>query len=1208
MRSVLLGGLLWACIIFPYNIWGQQVLNTTSIQEIDVLYEDGEFHRIIEYVNAKEKDSSLSTNVETIKELRAYKRLALWKINNLAWQCYRQGAYVEAEQMLQPVIPEILDSITNNVYDVEFALVWQDLIFQYGTIVKKTKSREEALPYLIMEHQYVSDNLHLFLRNYPDGYSKLCYVTSWASLAVDYLWLGLYDEGVQMATDVLKYSKKECMEYEYQATVNLAHAYNETDSAVTYFKRALDIIIEKEEVQDRMGDYLFILRQIISLYNISNEYNKIFEALDYYEIDWIPNKYPEQDNLFIDINNTKAFAYRRLNYSIDGSREKTKGIYDKILNYYEVKGLKHTEAYIEQIRRIADSGIETARDTEGLYKKALLLWENHEKNGNPEYFALLKNYLVWLHGNYLVGDTARDNQMKCLQRELETQIPYIDIHHYASLIGDYYQKQARYYISCKEYDKAEIYNEHSLDIFEKMHAGRKEDLFVAYTDKACIMDGKNNWEEMDKCCNKILDLIQQINIKNIDYSDALGVLALNYLRVGNYAEGLKLFKEATIIRLESSNLREEDNQYDWSVALSALMCMTLEDKLAVCPNIIKSIEIENCRYSPSICSIYKIYASCLSEIGKYHLADSIFQQIQTEIELNKNEFTNAEYSEVLVDFYKNRANHECRKKNIKQAVTFEELAYNIKPNYEESIYLAAMYAIQNNISKYEQHIMNAVEGARKDVHRNFLYLSEDERKIYTENIIEYVISTCSELAYLMPESQVGLQKIYDLALFTKGVLLNSIREISDIIENSNNDTIISLYNDLLRQRNEIGEPVSRERLIKEKTILEYIRLHSTFRNLDYTWNDIRMNLKENECAVEFLKYRKNQWLWSDASSDSTDHYLALVLSSETTHPVIVDLFDDQVLKDAVLCGPNLYRNPEAKELHAAIWEKIKQNIPRVDRIYFSPTGLLNILNVESLVEDGTSYVRLSSTRELCLAKMNTNSLKNAVLYGGLFYTDNDSISYGLDSFNESFSACDDITETRGNQVYLPGTYTEVLNIKEILESAGILVDCRIGKEGTKESFEALSGNSPSILHIATHTNRMSNGVRSFINNGLYFSTSDTSLYVSHQENNFLSMAEISAMDLSKTLLTVLSACETGIGEITDDGVWGIQRAFKMAGANTIIMSLWKVDDAATLLMMNTFYKEFLRTNDKYLAMRKAQNEVKRIFENPYYWAGFIVLD
>ena len=71
------------------------------------------------------------------------------------------------------------------------------------------------------------------------------------------------------------------------------------------------------------------------------------------------------------------------------------------------------------------------------------------------------------------------------------------------------------------------------------------------------------------------------------------------------------------------------------------------------------------------------------------------------------------------------------------------------------------------------------------------------------------------------------------------------------------------------------------------------------------------------------------------------------------------------------------------------------------------------------------------------------------------------------------------------------------------------------------------------------------------------------------------------MDLSNTSLAVLSACQTGIGKITDDGVWGIQRAFKMAGVQTILMSLWKVDDIATALMMTTFYKELLATNNKY---------------------------
>lgn len=88
----------------------------------------------------------------------------------------------------------------------------------------------------------------------------------------------------------------------------------------------------------------------------------------------------------------------------------------------------------------------------------------------------------------------------------------------------------------------------------------------------------------------------------------------------------------------------------------------------------------------------------------------------------------------------------------------------------------------------------------------------------------------------------------------------------------------------------------------------------------------------------------------------------------------------------------------------------------------------------------------------------------------------------------------------------------------------------------------------------------------------------------------------------------MSACETGLGEIADEGVFGLQRAFKNAGVSTIIMSLWEVDDNATSLLMQTFYKNLVSGKNKRDALSIAQDEVRKQFPEPVYWAAFIMLD
>ncbi len=112
------------------------------------------------------------------------------------------------------------------------------------------------------------------------------------------------------------------------------------------------------------------------------------------------------------------------------------------------------------------------------------------------------------------------------------------------------------------------------------------------------------------------------------------------------------------------------------------------------------------------------------------------------------------------------------------------------------------------------------------------------------------------------------------------------------------------------------------------------------------------------------------------------------------------------------------------------------------------------------------------------------------------------------------------------------------------------------------------------------------------------------------EDGVLTAEELSMMNLGNVDLVVLSACESGLGESSGEGVFGLQRGFKMAGARSLLMSLWKVDDDATQLLMTSFYKNLLSGASKSVALKQAQERVRQTkgFEDPEYWAGFILLD
>ena len=196
---------------------------------------------------------------------------------------------------------------------------------------------------------------------------------------------------------------------------------------------------------------------------------------------------------------------------------------------------------------------------------------------------------------------------------------------------------------------------------------------------------------------------------------------------------------------------------------------------------------------------------------------------------------------------------------------------------------------------------------------------------------------------------------------------------------------------------------------------------------------------------------------------------------------------------------------------------------------------------------------------------------------------------------------------------------EVVAAEKILSPINPNIQKYIDIYGTEKRFKSLSGTGVSLLHIATHgfylenTDNISNVGNSIMRKSGLFMSGAKAIWKGMDENYFgddgiLLSEEIEKIDFSKLNMVVLSACGTGLGNPTNDGVYGLQRAFKEAGAQTIIMSLWNVDDNATALMMETFYQELIKTNSKYKAFKIAQKTIREKYEDPYYWASFIMLD
>lgn len=423
---------------------------------------------------------------------------------------------------------------------------------------------------------------------------------------------------------------------------------------------------------------------------------------------------------------------------------------------------------------------------------------------------------------------------------------------------------------------------------------------------------------------------------------------------------------------------------------------------------------------------------------------------------------------------------------------------------------------------------------------------------------------------------------------------------------------------------------------------------------------VSASLKDDEAAVEFAT------IYVHGLGNT---YLAFVLSKNRPEPQMIRLFSDYDLHELkyedgkdffqtlkTMEGVNqIYSDPRFGE---QLWKPIIQNLQGVKKIYFSPSSMLYQLGIEYMPCDSTHRIndlfavcRLSSTK-LLVNPHHSEKIQKATVYGGLDYDmDLAQLRHQRDSLNGAYEdgllmalnnndkpvevdmqrALDSLS-LRGSVGFLEGTLHEAENIIEQLMQNGVMTKVYLRQDGTEESFKALSGLQQSVIHIATHgfyfskkdikeqgkqlvflANQTDNMENPLNYSGLLLSGANYALNGNRLsddlEDGILTAREIAQVDLGQVDLVVLSACQTGLGEIREDGVFGIQRGFKKAGVHSLMMSLWKVSDQATDLMMTTFYERLVAGCSRHQAFKEAQQAVREGgYEDPYYWASFILLD
>ncbi|MEM9894911.1 MAG: CHAT domain-containing tetratricopeptide repeat protein [Bacteroidota bacterium] len=446
---------------------------------------------------------------------------------------------------------------------------------------------------------------------------------------------------------------------------------------------------------------------------------------------------------------------------------------------------------------------------------------------------------------------------------------------------------------------------------------------------------------------------------------------------------------------------------------------------------------------------------------------------------------------------------------------------------------------------------------------------------------------------------------------TKGILFYASEKMRRLIQASDDDRIIKIYESwrttkyklaqsyLLTEDERVKQGISIEDLEEESEKLEK-QLASSYKvfaqqetNSYHDWIEISNALDDSTAMVDIIQYRNYSVKVEDnelkQGFEDLSNYAAFIIKpNEVLKPVKwrrTDEFERNF---------NLYKNSLKYKLidrtsYNLFWRPVDEQLFDINRIYLSPDGIFHKMNPavyykvasKSYISDEYDIIHLTSGKDL-LYKEEKRLVKEAAIFG-----------------NPDFSSLEEGESLQ----QLPGAELEANDISNILDVRRWDADVYYNKEVTENRIKTLE--NPGIIHIATHGyfNEDPEAINPLYSSGLYLSKDTES-----GNDGILSSYEAMNLALDQTSLVVLAACETGLGTVQNgEGVFGLQRAFLVAGADNILLSLLKINDNAAREFMNLFYQELLKSEDPKVAFFDARSIFKEQNKNPYNWGAFILV-
>lgn len=787
------------------------------------------------------------------------------------------------------------------------------------------------------------------------------------------------------------------------------------------------------------------------------------------------------------------------------------------------------------------------------------------------------------------------------------------------------------YHTTGRYTRSEDYTEQALKMRERIMPNSAM-LAASINNKAVLYKDMGRFNEAEQLIEQAVKMnAVTAGNKSLGYALALNNKAMLFQSIGRNEAAEALMKEATVIAKEL--LKEKSSNYIKLTINLALLYQDMQKYPEAEGIYLQAIALKEKhlgKHHPDYAHLKKGLASLYLLMGK---TGEVEELLKTAADIYKKKLgeNHPSYAAAISDlgnFYRIQARLSEAEPLLSSALKVRKAVLGEShPDYVRSLEdMALLQWQQGNIKEASASYRTVIAKTSSYIDEYFAPMSESEKTRFWDKVSPrfHRFNSFAVSALAQESDLAGV--MFNNQLNTKALLFNATSKVRNSILNSGDQALINKYLRWLDQKENLARlyTLSKEELAEEKVNLDSLenaantmekQLSSSskvfsegYAQVNHTWQDIASQLQADEAVVEIVQFKKFYGSFTDSV-----YYAVMVIEKNSSSPKVAVIRNGSDLENIYVkqYRAAIKNRESAPEAYSHFWKPFESLITK-SKLYLSLDGVYNQVSINTLQDGSGKY--LIDTKTIVLVSNSKDVIKLKSASGS-------AAKKTIDLFGFPNYGIDEVIPP------LPGTKVEVENITATLKPAGYRIQTFMENDANEANVKA---SKAEIVHIATHGFFLANASKVEADKVLGIETSTAKKNPLHRSGLMLAGCESTimeenidrstsnngiltayeAMNLSyeNTDLVVLSACETGLGDIkVGEGVYGLQRSFQVAGAKAVIMSLWQVNDDATQQLMSSFYKYFAASGNKQEAFLKAQKELKLKFREPFYWGAFVLI-